>query len=232
MEQTAPLPDWKHLTNGIDPSWQAVLQPLLQGAQGQALWAFLAAEQARGGFYPAPDDLFRALRLTPLDTVKTVILGQDPYHGPGQAHGLSFSVPEGLRLPPSLRNIYKEIGGVLPKSGDLTGWATQGVLLLNTVLSVRPAAAASHQNKGWEDITDALIRAVSETQNNVVFMLWGSHAQKKTALIDAGKHLVLTAPHPSPLSAHRGFLGCGHFVQANDYLSAARRGAVDWTAAG
>ena len=217
---------------GVSADWQATLRALLDSHAGQTLWTFLAKEHAGPGFYPSPSNLFTALRLTPLKNVRVVILGQDPYHGEGQAHGLSFSVPAGIRIPPSLRNIYKEIGGTPPASGDLSRWAEQGVLLLNTVLTVRPDQAGSHQNKGWEDITDALIRTVSDQTAQTVFMLWGSHAQKKAIIIDAEKHLVLTAPHPSPLSAHRGFLGCGHFSLANDYLAAKGRDVVDWRGGG
>ncbi len=226
------LPSWDQLLAGVSADWQAPLRPLLDSPAGQTLWTFLAEEYAGAGFYPSSSHLFTALRLTPLKNVRVVILGQDPYHGEGQAHGLSFSVPAGIRIPPSLRNIYKEIGGTPPASGDLTRWAEQGVLLLNTVLTVRPDQAASHQNKGWENITDALIRAVSDQTAQTVFMLWGSHAQKKAIIIDAEKHLVLTASHPSPLSAHRGFLGCGHFNLANDYLVAKGRGVVDWRGGG
>lgn len=227
-----PLQGWAKMLDGVDSDWQSVVLPLLQSTAGQTLWQFLADEYAHGGFYPAQSHLFNALRLTTLKNVRTVILGQDPYHGHGQAHGLSFSVPEGVKIPPSLRNIYKEIGGTKPDSGDLSAWARQGVLLLNTVLTVRPETAGSHQGKGWEAITDAIIAAVSVKTNNTVFMLWGSHAQKKSLLIDQSKHLILMAPHPSPLSAHRGFLGCGHFTKANDYLTASGRGAVDWRAGG
>ncbi|MBU0860193.1 MAG: uracil-DNA glycosylase, partial [Alphaproteobacteria bacterium] len=161
-------------------------------------------------------------------------LGQDPYHGAGQAHGLAFSVPHGVRPPPSLKNIYKELarapGMAIPAQGDLTAWARQGVLLLNTTLTVREGAAASHAGQGWDIFTDAIIRAVNDRRENIVFMLWGSHAQKKAAFIDAQKHLILTAPHPSPLSAHRGFIGCGHFTKANDYLAAHNMGTIDWAA--
>lgn len=232
----AALPDWPALLGDCGADWRAVLLPVLNTACGQALHRFLADEEARGGFYPPRNDLFAAFRLTPLCDVRVVILGQDPYHGAGQAHGLSFSVRDGVKIPPSLRNIYKEIatstGAAIPSGGNLTSWARQGVLLLNTVLSVRPDAAASHQNQGWEDVTDAAIRAVSDRRAGVVFMLWGSHAQKKKALIDGKKHLILEAPHPSPLSAHRGFLGCGHFTQANAYLERRGLAPVDWTAQG
>jgi uracil-DNA glycosylase len=163
-----------------------------------------------------------------------VIIGQDPYHGEGQAHGLSFSVPKGVKPPPSLRNIYKEIeaeyGVKMPSSGDLTGWAAQGVLLLNATLTVEAGNAGSHQKKGWEDFTDAIIRIVNEKCEHVVFMLWGSYAQKKGAHIDRTKHLVLESVHPSPLSAHRGFLGNGHFKSANEYLAKHGRTPIDWQA--
>lgn len=224
---------WPDLLAGTGTGWQKALLPALESRSGQDLWQFLETEKH---YYPPTADLFAALRLTPLEKVRVVILGQDPYHGQGQAHGLSFSVPDGVKLPPSLRNIYKEIaastGTPAPASGNLTRWAKQGVLLLNTVLTVRPDAAASHQNKGWEAVTDAAIRAVSDQAEHVVFLLWGSHAQKKKALIDTKKHLVLEAPHPSPLSAHRGFLGCGHFVKANDYLAAKGFAPVDWAVEG
>ena len=161
-----------------------------------------------------------------------MILGQDPYHGEGQAHGLAFSVRKGVRLPPSLKNIYKEIeaeyGMKMPDHGELAGWAQQGVLLLNATLTVQESNAGSHHKRGWEEFTDAIIRAVNEKRQHVVFMLWGSHAQKKGAFIDRKKHLVLEAPHPSPLSAHRGFLGCGHFKKANEYLSRNGYQPIDW----
>ncbi len=224
----AGLPAWRDLL-GDCGAWAQALLPVLDSATGQRLHDFLSAEER---FYPAQDALFAAFRLTPLEEVRVVILGQDPYHGAGQAHGLAFSVPEGVKIPPSLRNIYKEVtatqGGPPPASGDLTRWATQGVLLLNTVLTVRPEQAASHQGRGWEEVTDAAIRTVSETCKNVVFLLWGSHAQKKKTLIDTRRHLVLEAPHPSPLSAHRGFLGCEHFNLCNQYLKENSRIAIQW----
>ncbi|MCC7038659.1 MAG: uracil-DNA glycosylase, partial [Alphaproteobacteria bacterium] len=179
--------------------------------------------------YPAAQNIYAALNTTPFDSVRVVILGQDPYHGPDQAHGLSFSVRDGVKIPPSLRNIYKEIGGAMPKSGDLTPWAKQGVLLLNATLTVQAEQAGSHQGRGWEQFTDAIIRALNDRGEHIVFMLWGSYAQKKGAFIDRKKHLVLEAPHPSPLSAHRGFLGCGHFVKANEYLKQQGRKAIDWS---
>jgi len=197
------------------------------------LKAFLQQEKEAGKIiYPKGAEIFNALNTTPFDKVKVVILGQDPYHGPNQAHGLSFSVRKGVRLPPSLVNIYKEIeneyGIKMPRTGDLTGWAKQGVLLLNATLTVQQATAGSHQRKGWEEFTDAVIRAINDNNEHVVFMLWGSYAQKKGSFIDRKKHLVLEAPHPSPLSAHRGFLGCGHFKKANDYLEKQDRQPIQW----
>lgn len=222
------LPPWVDLLAGTG-TWADIILPVLKTQSGENLHRFLAAEPA---FYPARDNLFAALRLTPLENVRVVILGQDPYHGVGQAHGLSFSVSDGIKIPPSLRNIYKEIsasyGTPAPASGNLTRWAQQGVLLLNTVLSVRPENAASHQGQGWEAVTDAIISSVNDLCDHVVFMLWGSHAQKKKSLLDGKKHLVLEAPHPSPLSAHRGFLGCGHFTQASAYLERMGRAPIDW----
>ncbi len=197
--------------------------------------AFLAQEKTAGHvIYPDSGDIFNALNITPFDRVRVVILGQDPYHGPGQAHGLAFSVRAGVALPRSLINIYKEIesnfGVTMPRRGDLTGWAKQGVLLLNATLTVQAANAGSHQGRGWEEFTDTAIRALNDRAQNIVFMLWGSYAQKKGAFIDRTKHCVLEAPHPSPLSAHRGFLGCGHFKKANDYLAQQGRVPINWTA--
>lgn len=219
----------------IDPSWKSVVTAEVQKPYMASLRTFLESEQSKGAaiFPPAPD-IFNALAQTPLSAVKVVILGQDPYHGEGQAHGLSFSVQKGIRLPPSLRNIYKEIAleyGQQPsKDGDLTGWAKQGVLLLNATLTVEAGKAASHQKKGWDVFTDTLIRAVNDNCDHAVFLLWGSHAQKKAGFIDRTKHLVLEAPHPSPLSAHRGFLGCGHFKKANEYLTSHKRHEINWLA--
>lgn len=194
---------------------------------------FLKAEKESGQIvYPKGNEIFNAMNITPFADVRVVILGQDPYHGPGQAHGLSFSVRKGVPLPPSLQNIYKEISAeykiTMPRCGDLTNWARQGVLLLNATLTVRESMAGSHQNKGWETFTDAVIRAVNDHHDHVVFMLWGSYAQKKGAFIDRNRHLVLAAPHPSPLSAHRGFMGCGHFKKANDYLVQKGRDPIAW----
>ena len=183
--------------------------------------------------YPPEQDVFNAFKATEFDRVKVVILGQDPYHGAGQAHGLAFSVQQGIAVPPSLQNIYKELaqdiaGFQIPPHGCLQRWAEQGVLLLNTVLTVRASQAHSHAALGWETFTDQVIRQLNRHREHLVFMLWGSHAQKKGAFIDRSRHLVLTAPHPSPLSAYRGFFGCRHFSQANAYLEAHGSGGIDW----
>jgi len=183
--------------------------------------------------YPPEADVFSAFKLTDFTNLKVVIIGQDPYHGPNQAHGLSFSVRPGVAIPPSLRNMYKELAleypdFQMPKHGCLESWATQGVLLLNTVLTVVANQPNSHRHLGWEQFTDNVIRAISDKAEPVVFMLWGSHAMKKQKLIDSDKHHILTAPHPSPLSAHRGFLGCGHFMAANQWLQAQGKTAIDW----
>lgn len=217
----------------LDESWKNQIGSEFDKPYMQGLKKFLQDEKKRGEVvYPRGSEIFNALNTTPFNKVRVVILGQDPYHGEGQAHGLSFSVREGVALPPSLMNIYKEIDaefGVQPRrSGDLTRWAEQGVLLLNATLTVRKAQAGSHQNKGWESFTDSVIRAINDHHQNVVFMLWGSYAQKKGAFIDRNKHLVLSAPHPSPLSAHRGFLGCGHFKAANEYLNGQGLPGINW----
>lgn len=222
--------------DAVPESWRAALEPVLATPQARKLGGFLKAEEAAGKhIYPPRGSRLRALELTPLDQVKVVILGQDPYHGPGQAHGLSFSVPEGVKVPPSLVNIYKELDSDLgiPRAahGNLEGWARQGVLLLNNALTVEEARAGSHQNLGWEAITDAAVAAVAAQDQPTVFLLWGSHARNKAARVPDlrnGRHLVLTAPHPSPLSAHSGFLGCRHFSQANAFLEEQGRGAIDW----
>lgn len=188
--------------------------------------------QAGKTIYPSNDNIFRAFDLTPLESVKIVILGQDPYHGVGQAHGLSFSVQRGVRVPPSLKNIYKElqsdIGMTPPDHGCLEGWAKQGVLLLNTCLSVEAGKPASHTGKGWEDVTDAAIKTVNALDRPVVFMLWGAHALGKSYMINSDKHLLLTAAHPSPFSAYRGFLGCKHFSKANEFLTNSGQTPIDW----
>jgi len=213
--------------------------PVLRGEFAQPYWAelqrFVADERSRHPVYPPPDDVFAALHQTPYAEVKVVILGQDPYHGAGQAHGLCFSVRPGVPPPPSLQNIYKELHDDLgidpPDHGCLDAWSRQGVLLLNTTLTVRARQAASHQGKGWEAITDAVVAAVAARPDPCVFLLWGSHAKKKALAVPGlanSHHLVLTAPHPSPLSAHSGFLGCRHFSQANAFLEAQGRGAIDW----
>lgn len=200
----------------------------------QQLREFLQAEKQAGKrVFPAGSEFFTAFDHTPLDEVKVVILGQDPYHGDGQAHGLCFSVKPGLQIPPSLQNIYKEIhselGLPIPPHGHLTAWADQGVLLLNSVLSVGAGQAASHQGKGWEVFTDRVIEVINREREGVVFLLWGAYAQRKGGIIDTTKHCVLKAPHPSPLSAHRGFFGCGHFLAANEYLQGRGQAPIDWS---
>lgn len=217
----------------LEKDWLDILQPEFEQPYMKALKAFLQEQKDAGKIiYPKGPDIFNAMNTTRLENVKVVIIGQDPYHGPGQAHGLSFSVPKDVRLPPSLQNIYKEIeaeyGYKMPRTGDLTGWAEQGVLLLNATLTVEAANAGSHQKRGWEEFTDAIIRAVNERCEYVVFMLWGSYAQKKGAHIDRKKHHILQSVHPSPLSAHRGFLGNGHFKAANEYLEAHGRAPIEW----
>ncbi|MGQ2967780.1 MAG: uracil-DNA glycosylase [Allorhizobium sp.] len=217
----------------LEDSWKAVLGAEFSRPYMGELKAFLQREKADGKqIFPKGSEYFRALDLTPLDEVKVVILGQDPYHGAGHAHGLCFSVQPGVRIPPSLVNIYKEMQtdlGIPPaRHGFLEHWARQGVLLLNSVLTVEEARAASHQGQGWEQFTDAVIRAVNEECEHVVFMLWGSYAQKKAAFVDRSRHLLLKAPHPSPLSAHNGFFGSRHFSQANEYLVSQGRNAIDW----
>lgn len=215
------------------PSWQPALAAEFEQPYMQELKQFLRTEKDRQKvIYPRSDHWFHALEATSLEQVRVVILGQDPYHQPDQAHGLCFSVRPGIRVPPSLQNIYKELKsdlGVEPvRHGFLESWARQGVLLLNSVLTVEQSQAGSHQGKGWERFTDRVIHAVNDRCEHVVFLLWGSYAQKKGAFIDRSRHLVLQAPHPSPLAAHRGFFGCRHFSQANAYLEAHGRGAIDW----
>ena len=217
----------------IDPSWLKVMGDEFELPYMQALKGFLKAEKQAGKvIFPACKDWFNAFNTTPFDQVKVVILGQDPYHGPGQAHGLCFSVLPDVRIPPSLLNIYKEIhhdlGLPMPSHGYLQSWAEQGVLLLNATLTVEQANAGAHQNKGWEQFTDRAILELNKQRDGLVFLLWGSYAQKKGQLIDARKHLVLKAPHPSPLSAHRGFLGCRHFSQVNAYLKKSGMAEVNW----
>ena len=215
-------------------TWQEALGPQKEAEYFTRLMARIQSEREAGKvIYPPQQDVFNALKFTPLESVKVVILGQDPYHGPDQAHGLCFSVLPGVKTPPSLINIYKELaadidGFVIPKHGTLTRWAEQGVLLLNTVLTVEQGKAHSHAKWGWETFTDAVIDAVNRHQQGVVFLLWGSHAQKKGKHIDTSKHHVLSAPHPSPLSAHRGFLGCKHFSQTNQLLSSQNKSPINW----
>lgn len=216
----------------IEPSWKKVLEPVFQSESFINLTSFVKEEYSRENIFPEGKNIFNAFWHCPLDQIKVVILGQDPYHGPGQAHGLSFSVKPGIPFPPSLLNIFKEIkndlGKDLPSNGDLTRWADQGVFLLNATLTVRAHQAGSHQKKGWEEFTDEVIKKISEKKEHVVFLLWGAYAQKKAELIDASKHLILKAPHPSPLSAHRGFLGCGHFSKSNEYLISKGINPVEW----
>jgi uracil-DNA glycosylase len=217
----------------LHQSWKAPLLPEFEEDYMAQLKAFLVAEKAAGKhIFPKGNEWFRAMDLTPLDKVRVVILGQDPYHGPDQAHGLCFSVKPGVALPPSLVNIYKELqsdlGIARPRHGFLEHWAQQGVLLLNSVLTVEMAKAASHQGKGWERFTDAVIRLVNAREEPVVFLLWGAYAQKKAAFVDGSRHLVLKAAHPSPLSAHNGFLGCRHFSQCNAFLEKHGQKPIDW----
>lgn len=217
----------------LNTEWLSHLQSEFDSDYMQQLKQFLLTEKQQGKrIYPKGEDIFNALNTTPLSKVKVVIIGQDPYHGPDQAHGLSFSVPMGVKIPPSLVNIYKEQASDLnilqANHGNLTSWADQGVLLLNSVLTVEAGMAASHQGKGWERFTDKVVEVINQHCGNVVFMLWGAYAQKKGAAIDASKHCVLKAPHPSPLSAHRGFFGCQHFSKANVYLQANNLDPIDW----
>ncbi|GAA0795617.1 uracil-DNA glycosylase [Spirilliplanes yamanashiensis] len=215
----------------LPPDWRDALAPFLDPAATAALGAFVAAEYARHTVYPPVEDLFAAYRLCPPADTRVLILGQDPYHGPGQAHGLSFSVRAGVRVPPSLRNVFKELaedaGVTPPADGDLTGWARQGVLLLNAVLTVRAGAAASHAGRGWEAFTDATIRALDARAERVVFLLWGGYARKKAALVTGPQHVVLEAGHPSPLN-RAGFRGARPFSAANKALADAGRPPVDW----
>ena len=211
----------------LESSWKNLLAPEFEKPYMQTLKTFLTEEKRQRHIYPKGSEIFNALNTTPYEEVKVVILGQDPYHGEGQAHGLSFSVQKGVKIPPSLVNIYKEISDDLhlpmPKHGHLESWAKQGVLLLNAVLTVRAGEAASHQKKGWELFKDRIIENLSAREKPMVFMLWGGYARSKAKLIDQRKHLVLEAPHPSPLSAYRGFLGCKHFSKANAFNSAASK---------
>ncbi len=218
----------------LDPSWKALLQEEFTKDYMLSLREFLRQEKRQGKqVFPPGEQIFSALNSTPFETVKVVILGQDPYHGPGQAHGLCFSVRPGVPLPPSLRNIFKEIhsdiGLPMSRNGCLQSWADQGVLLLNAVLTVEAGKAASHQGCGWEQFTDRIIELLNEQRQDLVFLLWGSHAQRKGRIIDRQRHLVLQSPHPSPLSASRGFFGNRHFSQTNDWLQKRGRTPIDWS---
>ena len=217
----------------LEAGWKAALQSEFDAPYMAALRQFLVEERSQGRrIFPKASEWFRALDLTPLDKVRVVILGQDPYHGPGQAHGLCFSVQPGVKIPPSLVNIYKELKGDLgiepARHGFLESWAEQGVLLLNSVLTVEDGKAASHAGRGWERFTDAVVRRVAERPDPAVFMLWGSHAQRKAGFVDGSRHLVLKSVHPSPLSAHGGFFGSQPFSRANAFLESSGRGPVDW----
>ena len=217
----------------LEPSWKARIGDWLLRPEMQDLSAFLRQRKAAGArIYPPGPQIFAAFDATPFDDVKVVILGQDPYHGPGQANGLCFSVLPGVPVPPSLVNIYKEIqndlGIALPDHGCLLPWARQGVLLLNAVLTVEEGRAGAHQGKGWEGFTDHAIETLAREREGLVFLLWGSYAQAKGKVIDTRRHRVLRAPHPSPLSAHRGFLGCGHFSATNQYLAQRGQAPIDW----
>lgn len=217
----------------IGNDWDGLLAPALASESFTRLCGFLREEYAAHTVYPPRHDVFNALKLTPYSSVRCVILGQDPYHNEGQAHGLSFSVRDGIKLPPSLVNIYKEIntdlGLPIAKTGDLTPWAERGVLLLNTVLTVRGGMANSHRRQGWEELTDYIIGLLNQRREPIVFLLWGSSAREKAALITQKHHLVLTAAHPSPLSAYNGFFGCAHFSKANDFLIQHGFEPIDWS---
>ncbi len=216
----------------IEESWKLVLQQEFEAEYFKELSEFLREEKKNYTIYPPGSQIFSAFNHTPFNRVKVVILGQDPYHGPGQAHGLCFSVPDDIAKPPSLVNIFKELhndlGIPIPVSGNLTGWASQGVLLVNAILTVRANTPTSHQNKGWEKFTDAVIRNLSEKRKNLIFLLWGNYAQAKESLIDSSRHYILKAAHPSPLSASRGFLGCRHFSRVNEILDELGLNGIDW----
>jgi uracil-DNA glycosylase len=218
----------------IPPAWQMALDSALKSPKVEQLETFLAQEITNVPVYPPQQQWFSALDSLKPEQVKVVILGQDPYHGAGEAHGLAFSVPHGVKTPPSLRNIWQELardfGLTPPQHGNLAGWAEQGVLLLNTALTVRADCAGSHGKQGWDVITNAVIAHLASTQRNLVFLLWGAHAQKRGALIDQTAHCVLTSAHPSPLSVYRGFSGCGHFSATNTYLEQHGKAPIDWAA--
>lgn len=216
----------------IAEDWKAILQEEFDKPYFEELVSFVKDEYGRGTVYPAGRNIFRAFDRCPVDKLKVVIIGQDPYHGPGQANGLCFSVGEGVPFPPSLRNILQEVrddvGAPIPLSGELERWAEQGVLLLNAVLTVRAHEAASHAGHGWEHFTDAVVKAIAERKEGIVYMLWGSYAQKKGSIADPSRNLILKAVHPSPLSAYRGFFGCKHFSAANAYLSSIGKEPIEW----
>ncbi len=216
----------------ISGEWLQVLAPEFSKPYYRDLYAFVRQEYMTHTVYPPAEDLFNALHYTPLSKVKAVILGQDPYHNVHQAHGLCFSVPEDAQIPPSLQNIFRElhddVGCRMPASGCLTGWAEQGVLLLNTVLTVRAHEPNSHRGRGWEQFTDAILQAVNRQERPIVYMLWGTPAQSKAPMLTNPRHLILRAPHPSPLSAYRGFFGCGHFSKCNAFLTAHGETPIDW----
>lgn len=212
--------------------WKEILREEFSKSYFEELTSFVRGEYGSGVVYPAGRNIFRAFDCCPFDKIKVVIIGQDPYHGPGQANGLCFSVGEGVPFPPSLRNILQEVhtdvGAPIPTSGELERWAEQGVLLLNAVLTVRAHEAASHAGRGWERFTDAVVKAIAERKQGVVYMLWGSYAQKKGSIADPSKNLILKSVHPSPLSAYRGFFGCKHFSAANDYLVSIGKEPIRW----
>ena len=216
----------------IAKSWHEILDDEFHKPYFDELVGFVKSEYATTEVYPKGSNIFRAFDKCPFDKLKVVIIGQDPYHGPGQANGLCFSVGEGVPFPPSLQNIFKEVhadtGAEIPSTGELERWAEQGVLLLNAVLTVRAHQAASHAGRGWEQFTDAVVRAIAERKEGIVYMLWGSYAQKKGAIADPRRNLILRAVHPSPLSAYRGFFGCRHFSQANDYLKSIGKEPIVW----
>lgn len=217
----------------LEGSWKAVLQEEMEAAYFIQLMQFLDTEKSKNKIiHPAEKDIFSALLYTPFEQVKVVLLGQDPYHGFGQAHGLCFSVQDGVKIPPSLRNIYKElhqdIGKEIPTNGNLTHWAKQGILMLNTTLTVEENKPMSHANMGWEKFTNAIIRKISEQKKGILFLLWGKHAQSKIPLIDATKHTILQSAHPSPLSAYQGFFGCKHFSKTNSFLREQGQDSIDF----
>lgn len=221
------------ITPDIEKGWAKMMQPEFEADYFRNLKDFLVEEKKDHAIYPPGSQIFSAFNLTPFDQVKVVILGQDPYHGIGQAHGLCFSVPQGINPPPSLKNIYREIeddiGVKMPNHGNLEKWAKQGVLLLNATLTVRANQAGSHQNKGWEAFTDKAIKQLSTEKFGVVFLLWGKYAQDKETLIDKGRHYILKAPHPSPFSANKGFFGCRHFSKTNEILKKIGKTEIDWS---